>query len=73
MLDSGVTSLLADLSYNFARRWHLSALATIQSFTTGSYRDFQFGIARSIGGRDLLFSYSTYSHRVFFDLQASRF
>lgn len=73
MLDSGVTSLLADTTYNFARRWRINLLATIQSFPAGSYRDYQFGLSRSIGGRELQFWYSTYSHRVFFDLEASRF
>ncbi len=73
MLDTGITSLLADTTYNFARRWRVNFTATVQTFTTGSFRDYQVGISRSIGLRDIQLIYSTYSHRFFFDLQASRF
>jgi len=73
MLDAPTASLFSDLSYSFAPRWRFSLSATLQRFASGLYRDFEFGIARSIGGRDLVLSYSTFTHRIFFDIEASRF
>jgi hypothetical protein len=73
LLDANNTSLISDFRYTFAPRWHFSLSTTIQKYATADYRDFEMGIARSIGGRDLVISYSTLNHRFFFDLQASRF
>ncbi|MCC6730527.1 MAG: hypothetical protein IT208_14425 [Chthonomonadales bacterium] len=73
MLDAPLSSTMADLGFVFAPRWRLSLTATLQRFSGSSFRDFELGIARTIGGRDLLLSYSTLSHRIFFDIQASRF
>lgn len=73
MLDAPSTSLFSDLRYEFAPRWRFSLSATLQRFASSMYRDYEIGIARSIGGRDLILSYSTFTHRLFFDIQASRF
>jgi hypothetical protein len=72
-LDAVNSSMLADLSYAILPRWRLSTSATLQQFSTAQYRDYTLGIGRDIGGRELILSYSTYSHKIFFDIQASRF
>jgi hypothetical protein len=73
MLDERNSTLVSDINYVIAPRWHLSLSSTIQQFSTASYRDFSLGIGRTVGGRDIVISYSTFNHRFFFDLQASRF
>jgi hypothetical protein len=73
MLDAQNSSFVSDLNYQIAPRWRLSLASTLQTFNTAKFKDYTIGIGRSIGGRDFVFSYSTYTHRFFFDLQASRF
>jgi hypothetical protein len=73
MLDAQSSSVIADFDYNFIPRWDFSLRASMQTFSTSSYRDFEIGVGRSIGGRKLYVSYSTFNHRFFFDLQASRY
>jgi hypothetical protein len=72
-LDADSASALADFSYNFARRWRFAASATIQKFASASYQDYEFGLAHNVGGRDLYLSWSTFNHRIFFSIEASRF
>src|SRR5262249_45962861 len=73
MLDAQASSLIADFDYNFIPRWDFSLKASMQRFSTSSYRDFEVGFGRSVGGRKLFVSYSTFNHRFFFDLQATRY
>jgi hypothetical protein len=73
MLDAQSSSTTADFNYTFASRWRVTMSGTMQSFSGSQYRDYDIGIARTLLGKDLLISYSTYNHRVFFDLEASRF
>lgn len=73
VLDSNAMTTIGDFNYSLAPRWRLSLSATLQKFLGAQYRDYSFGIARNIGGRDFALSYSTLSHRIFFDLEASRF
>ncbi len=73
MLDVQNTNFVTDTSYSFLPRWKLNIATTLQKFAGASYRDLAFGIARTVFGRDLTFSYSTYNHRFFFDVEASRF
>jgi hypothetical protein len=73
ILDGKNMSMVGDFNYAIAPRWRLSVAATLQQVSTASYRDFAFSLARSIGGRDIGITYSTFTHRVYFDLQASRF
>ncbi len=72
-VDSNASSLVADFNYAFLPRWRWISTATLQRFTIGSYRDIQFGIGRTVGGREVVIEYSTFSHRIFFDMQAGRF
>ena len=73
MLDAASSSLMANVSYAVAPRWHLSLASSLQRFVGGQYRDYELGIGRTLGARELVFSYSTFSHRIFFDLEAGRF
>lgn len=73
MLDALNSTLVSDFNYSIAPRWHVNFSSTLQQFTTASYRDFSLGIARTVGGRDVVLSYSTFNHRFYFDLQANRF
>lgn len=73
LLDTGSLSLVGDVSYGLARSWRVGVSASIQRYREGSYSDFIFTLARSLGGRDLVLSYSTFNHRIMLDLQAARF
>lgn len=73
MLDSSSSSLMANVSYAVAPRWHLGLTSSLQRFMGGQYRDYELSIGRTLGARELVFSYSTFSHRIFFDLEAGRF
>ena len=72
-LDAPVASVIGDFGFVLAPRWRMWLGATLQQFSLATYRDFELGVARSVGGRDVSVSYSTLSHRFFLDLQASRF
>ncbi len=73
MLDAPSSSVVADLNYAFLPRWRWTFSANMHRFVNGNYRDLEFGIGRTLGGREFILSYSTYTHRFFFDLQANRF
>jgi hypothetical protein len=73
VLDTGSMSLFGDVYYGIAPRWRLALSATAQRFDSGSYSDVIVGLARSIGGRDVVLSYSTLNHRFTLDLEATRF
>jgi hypothetical protein len=73
LLDARVSTTITDFNFSVAPRWRVNLSATLQQFAGSQFRDYTFGFARTIGGRDFLLSYSTYSHRIFFDLEASRF
>jgi hypothetical protein len=73
ILDAGVSTTISDFNYAIAPRWRMTLSASVQRFSGSQFRDYQFGFARSISGRDFVLSYSTFSHRIFFDLEASRF
>ena len=42
----------------------------MQRFGEDSFRDLQFTIGRRIGARELQLTYSTYNHRISFDMTA---
>jgi len=73
MLDSGAMSLIGDAQLSIAPRWRLGISASVQRYLDGSYNDIIFGLARNIGGRDVVLSYSTFNHRIMLDLEATRF
>jgi hypothetical protein len=73
LLDATSSSTTADFNYVMAPRWTLMLTSTLETFSGSQYRDYDIGLARTILGRDLLVTYSTFNHRMFFSLQAARF
>ncbi len=73
LLDATSSSTTADFNYQLAPRWSLMLTSTLETFSGSQYRDYDIGVARTILGRDLLVTYSTFNHRMFFSLQAARF
>jgi hypothetical protein len=73
MLDSPSSTFVGELNYLLAPRWRFSLQASMQRFVLGNYRDIEIGLSRTVLGRDLVVYYSTFSHRFFFDFEASRF
>jgi len=73
MLDTGAMSLIGDVQLSLAPRWRLGVSASAQRYLSGSYTDVIVGLARNIGGRDVVLSYSTFNHRIMLDLEATRF
>lgn len=73
MLDTGALSLIGDLQFTVAPRWRLGLSASVQRYESGSYSDMVVGVARNIGGRDIVLSYSTFNHRIMLDMEATRF
>jgi hypothetical protein len=73
VLDAGSVSLVGDVFYELAPRWRLALSASSHSYAAGSYSDIIVGLARNIGGRDVVLSYSTLNHRFMLDLEATRF
>ncbi|MCW3095776.1 MAG: Organic solvent tolerance protein OstA [Chthonomonadaceae bacterium] len=68
--DSGV---LADMSYKIDNHWRFLGSATIQRFGSASYQDLEFTLGHRLGARELQLTYSTFTHRISFDLTATRF
>jgi hypothetical protein len=64
---------VASADYQFVRRWRLYTNATVQRFAAANYSDLEVGISRSLGGRDVMLSYSTFEHRVMLDLVTTRY
>jgi hypothetical protein len=73
LLDAPYRSLSGEARYNFARRWHLGVSANVQEMSSVDYQDYEFSVTRSIGLRELSITFSTLSHRFYFDMQAARF
>ena len=73
VLDAGAISLVADVHYVLAPRWRLAVSASSHRYSVGSYTDVIMSLARNVGGRDVVFSYSTLNHRFMLDLEATRF
>lgn len=72
-LDTADTSVLADAAYRLNSNWRILTAATLQRFEGQSYSDLEFTLGRRIGARELQLTYSTFNHRISFDLTATRF
>ncbi|MCW3052624.1 MAG: Organic solvent tolerance protein OstA [Chthonomonadales bacterium] len=72
-LDVPDTGILADMSYRIDNHWRLLGSATIQRFGDASYQDIEFTLGHRLGARELQLTYSTFTHRISFDLTATRF
>jgi hypothetical protein len=72
-LDVQDAGVLADLSYRLDSHWRFLGAATLQRFGSSSYQDLEFTLGHRLGARELQLTYSTFSHRISFDLTATRF
>lgn len=72
-LDVADAGVLADMSYRIDNHWRLLGSATLQRFGDLTYQDLEFTIGHRIGARELQLTYSTFTHRISFDLTATRF
>lgn len=72
-LDAAESGLVVSADYQLVRRWRLYTNATVQRFAAANYSDVEIGISRSLGGRDVMLSYSTFEHRVLLDLVTTRY
>ncbi len=72
-LDVQDAGFLADMSYRLNNNWRLLSSATLQRFGESSYQDLEFTLGRKIGAREIQLTYSTFNHRISFDLTATRF
>ncbi len=73
VLDAGVLSIVGDVHYTLAPRWRIAVSASSHRHSVGSYTDIIMSLARNVGGRDVVLSYSTLNHRFMLDLEATRF
>lgn len=71
-LDSTSTSLIADMAYRLNSNWRVLFSGTLESLSQTNYTDMEFTLGRRIGARELQFTYSTYSHRIYFDLTTTQ-
>jgi hypothetical protein len=72
-LDVLSQTLTGQLSYNITPKWRIDLLHSFYQFNTFGVTDYQIGIARKLGPREILVYYSTETGRVLFELAASNF
>lgn len=72
-LDSNNRHSVLQMSYRFSPRWSFSLLHTFFQFNDYSDFDYQIGIAREIGGRNLGLYWSRREHRWIIEFGAGRF
>lgn len=72
-LDSPNRHSILQMSYRFSPRWRFSLLHTFYQFDQFSDFDYQFGVSRDIGGRELGLYWSRREHRWIIEFGAGRF
>ena len=72
-LDAQNASFLADAAYRLNKDWRLLTSATLQTYAGQNYSDLEFTVGRRIGAREVQLTYSTFNHRLSFDLTATKF
>jgi len=72
-LDAESRNSLAQLSYQVAPGWRLEMLHSMFKFGNQGNFDYQFGISRAIGNRDLSVYWSRREHRFIVEFGAARF
>jgi hypothetical protein len=72
-LDSLQRTLAGQLSYNITSQWRFDMLHSFYQFNTFGVTDYQFGIARKLGPREVIVYYSTQTGRILLELGASNF
>lgn len=72
-LDAETRHSLLMLSYQFSKTWRLDALHTLFEFGTFGDTDYQFGLARPFGDRELGLYWSRREHKLILEFGSSRF
>ena len=72
-VDSLSRSLAGELSYKITPSWRFSMLNSFYQFTELAHTDYQLGIARKLGPRELVLFYSTRREQILFEIAASQF
>lgn len=72
-LDAPSRHSIFQLSYQATKIWRLEVLHTLFQYGQFGDYDFQFGISRPLGGRDLGLYWSRREHRFIIEFGASRF
>ncbi|MBI3910576.1 MAG: hypothetical protein HY320_06540 [Armatimonadetes bacterium] len=72
-LGSEQQTLAGRISYQLTPSWRLDLLPTYYRFGEFARTDNQFGVARSLGSREIILYWSTGRHRLLFELGASNF
>jgi hypothetical protein len=72
-LDTTQQTLAGQLSYNITSQWRFDLLHSFYKFNGFGVSDYQFGIARKLGPREVILYYSTETGRVLVELGAANF
>jgi hypothetical protein len=72
-LDSPTRSISTSALYSFGSVWRLEVQQTAYRFPTLSERDFQLGIARAIGAREINVYWSRLRHQIMFEITGGGF
>ena len=72
-LDAPGRSFINQFSYQLSDQWRFDMLQTFFQYSSFSEKDYQFGIARMLGNRELVVYWSAQRHRWVMEFGAGRF
>ncbi len=72
-LDANNRNSIVQMSYRMGANWRFDVLHSLYSFGNFGQQDYQLGIVRTIGGRDLGIYWSQLEHRFIIEFGAARF
>ncbi len=64
-------NLFANFDYRITDNWGISLASSLDHYASASYQETQLSLTRRLLGRDVVFTYSTKTRKVIFDLAAS--
>lgn len=64
-------NLFANFDYRVSDNWGIALASSLDHYASASYQETQISLTRRILGRDIVFTYSTKTKKVIFDLAAS--
>ncbi len=64
-------NLFANFDYRISDNWGISLASSWDHYASANYQETQFSLTRRLLGRDVVFTYSTKTRKVIFDLAAS--
>ena len=72
-LDSSLRNVTTNLNYRVTPSWRLDLQQTLYRFSTFEDHDFQLGLARKLGDRELAVFWSRNNHRFTLEVGAGSF